>query len=306
MHEKVCQILGGYSKVFFDPLYGNNGDQLIEKGTLALFEDIGLRLVESPALSDVIVVNGGAQMTSVWGGLALLDKYITSYDKPIVVMPCSFLGDEELRSLSDLVTKYARNVHLFCREQASYERLCSAFADKSKIYLSHDMAFYLSRDYLNNQFRVKKGRACGALVVERKDAERSTDIQGEKSWKIPLKSYLPQWLKRPIKSALVIRQGSNTAFMDSCKAVLRDQYPDILNEKTIYLDISDPSICSMRNFLRLINDAEIVFTTRLHVAITCELYQTRCYLKPTGGQFQKNEMVYANSLSQSKYVDLMN
>lgn len=307
MHRDLIRILSDLTSIFFEPMWGNNGDRLIKEGSLAIFHDLKIRLVNFPDRAEAIVINGGGAMTPDWGGLDVLDSYIKKYNRPLIILPSSFFlgGQNELSSLSNPLKKYKNQVYIFCRELASYERLRAISCDNIRILLDHDMAFYLTEFYLKSKFFIRNNSVCGALIVERRDAERSTEITTQKSWNIPMKNCVPRWIKRPIKRMLVSKLSTQTEFVKSCISIMDTNYPNVDLHQIKYLDISDNSICSFREFLSLVNSVEIVFTTRLHVAILCHLFNKICYLKGTGGLYQKNEQVFFHSLSDSPYVRLM-
>lgn len=304
INKDLIRILSNLNSIFFDPMWGNNGDRLIKEGSLAVFHDLGIKLINFPDHADAIVINGGGAMTSEWGGLNTIHFYAKKYNKPLIILPSSFFGScDELTSLSNSLNMYKNQVYIFCREQASYERIRATSYEKN-LFLGHDMAFHLTEDYLKNKFFIRD-ISVGTLIVERKDAERSTEVTAQSPWSIPMKAYLPRWLKRPIKRALVSRLNNETEFAKNCISIAKNNHPNINQGRITYLDISDNSICSFRHFLSLVNSAEIVFTTRLHVAILCHLFNKNCYIKPTGGLYNKNEQVFFQSLSNSIYVRLM-
>jgi len=306
MHKELGQYLKGFSKIFFEPMWGNNGDRLIKEGSLSLFRDLGISLVKKPIMADAIVINGGGAMTSDWGGLDVLNSYIKKYDKKIIVLPSSFMSNENaVLLLSNSLDDYSGQVSFFCREKESFERLRTTFGGRFQIFLSHDMALYLTGEYLKKKYITKDGPESGALIVERRDAERSTEVCPHKSWDIPMKSFVPRWVKRPIKRALVTRVEAKTEFVNSCKTILRINHPKLSYSVVKYIDVSDNSICSFKDFLSLVDGSKVVFTTRLHVAILCDLFKKKCYLRPTGGLYKKNEQVFYQSLSNSRYVELL-
>src|SRR5436853_308259 len=54
-------------KVYFEPLFGNHGDKLIEVGSSLFLQRMAVHWVRNPATADIIVINGGAAMTDIWG-----------------------------------------------------------------------------------------------------------------------------------------------------------------------------------------------------------------------------------------------
>lgn len=63
-------------RVFFEPLYGNNADKLIEMSSISMLQQFGFNLVSEPQQAEIIVVNGGSGMNDIWiHGFQTLKKY---------------------------------------------------------------------------------------------------------------------------------------------------------------------------------------------------------------------------------------
>lgn len=305
-HNKIASIIHGYESIFFEPMWGNNGDRLIKEAAIAFFEDAEVNLSISPKVADAIVINGGGSMTTAWGGLDVLKYYLTEFDKPIIVLPSSFmLSDYELEELSNEIDKRKSPVYIFCRERNSLEKIQVLKSRNVNIELEHDMAFYLMGTDLKNKFHVPSNKINGILVVERRDAERSTNIQPAVAYAIPFKSFIPMFLKRPVKRYLQKTHTPKTDFYNQCIRIVNETYKNLNSRRVTYLDVSEESLASFQEFVNFISTAEVVFTTRLHVAILCHLLHKPCYLKPTGGKYAKNENVYMHSLSDSSFVKLL-
>jgi exopolysaccharide biosynthesis predicted pyruvyltransferase EpsI len=305
-HNKIVSTLNDYESIFFEPMWGNNGDRLIKEAALELFKATKLKLTISPDISDAIVINGGGSMTTAWGGLDVLKYYLTEFDKPIIVLPSSFmLSDDELEKLSNEIDKRKSPVYIFCRERNSFEKMQVLKSHNLNIELEHDMAFYLMGTDVKNKLHVSSNKKNGVLVVERRDAERSTNIQPAVAYSIPFKSFIPMFLKRPIKRYLQKTHTPKTDFYNQCISIVNEAYRNLNSRKVTYLDVSEESLASFQEFVNFISTAEVVFTTRLHVAILCHLLHKPCYLKPTGGGYGKNENVYMHSLFDSSFVKLL-
>lgn len=302
----LAEKLRPFSTVFFDPLWGNNGDKLIEMGARKFLRTQGKILVDRPGQSDAIVLNGGAGMTTVWRGntFSRLEDYIKLGAKNVVVLPSTVhLPEETLRRAAKLALDNRCVLTVFAREKPSFERLKNALADVSEIHLGHDMAFFLSpEDFAFLKLRSPLNEKY-TLVVERRDAESSTEISKPTASRMPFKHLIPMSIKRPLKRRRVRNLMHNTEFVDRCRAHVRD-YANY-SDKIIAGDISIPSLYSFDEFISYSNYADATFTTRLHVSILCAVLDRPCYLVRSGGELMKNESVFEQSMADGTSVKLM-
>lgn len=311
-------------KVFFDPLWGNNGDKLITMGSHKVLRECGVRLVHSPRRADVIVINGGASMTSsLWQhGLRILSAYaLKCKGKTIVVLPQSweFEPMEFKKLISD---NYTQRTYLYARERYSYELLKQITGKNIYIGLDHDMAFHLD----NSSFLANlKRKACTEhiLIVERGDKESATGLRRQSSSLIPLiskaipaplRSRIPMRakikivekiapLERVARKVFHNRTEISTPFYQSALELIAEKYPKFARLPIYYADISLPTVCSFREFTLFIAQAAVVVTTRLHVAILSALLGKPTYLKQ--GPWHKIKGVYEYSLKKFDQVWLI-
>lgn len=311
-------------KVFFDPLWGNNGDKLITMGSYKVLRECGVRLVHSPRRADIIVINGGASMTSsLWQhGLIILFTYaLECKGKTIVVLPQSWQFEpmEFKRLISD---NYTQRIYLYARERYSYELLKQIMGRNIYIGLDHDMAFHLN----NSSFLANlKRKACNEhiLIVERGDKESATGLQRQSSSLIPLiskaipaplRSRIPMRtkikivekiapLERIARKVFHNRTEISTPFYQSALELIAEKHPKFAKLPIYYADISLPTVCSFREFTLVIAQAAVVVTTRLHVAILSALLGKPTYLKQ--GPWHKIKGVYEYSLKRFGHVWLI-
>ena len=249
-----------------------------------------------------LVINGGGGMAFGWGGLAVLQAHLERGAREVVVLPSSFQGEAALLRIRNTLLERRTPVTLFARERTSYQRLSATVGPYARVELAHDMALYLTRTDLGMPNKIKSGRPY-MLVVERQDAEASTATRPPCAWHVPFKRAIPVTIKRPIKRILLGRTHVESSYLDNCQRFARSRGYSC--KTVVHQDVSQTSIYSFRHFLRCVAGAEIVFTTRLHVAILRHLLGLPCYLQPTGGAYAKNEDVYAHSLRQAGYVKLL-
>jgi exopolysaccharide biosynthesis predicted pyruvyltransferase EpsI len=297
----IASSLATESRVNFEPMWGNHGDTLILKGALKFLKDAGKVITSAPSREHVLVVNGGGAMAQPWGGLQLLQKYLEQDFKKIVVLPSSFYGDEELFKVHQLAKAKKVDLTLFARDKESQKRVERIFCDTARIIVSHDMAFYLTKADLNLSNATT--RAPYVLIVERRDAELSTGVTTARAWRVPFKGAIPAAAKRSVKRMLERRDASGSSFASWCLQIAKEDGYSV--ENFVYGDVSDGLKYSYDDFLRLVLDAEVVFTTRLHVAILRDIFGKPCYLHSTGGEYKKNESVYDHSLRLRRNVKLL-
>jgi exopolysaccharide biosynthesis predicted pyruvyltransferase EpsI len=301
--DELDRVLSNYRKIFFEPLRGNHGDDLIKIASLRFLEDRKKILVNSPAEANAIVINGGGGMTSEWGFISYISKYIEEGAKTVIVFPSSIHEKEEvIREILDLAKSKRCELLIFAREKETFNRLVKF--DCMKLFLSHDMAFYLKgqdifREYLGGNAGKKKSYS---LIVERRDSEGTTNISRGKAYRIPFKKYIPDFLKRPVKRALTHKEA-NTEFYNKCRDIIvADGSGD---DDIVALDISSKGLVSFREFISTVVNANHVFTNRLHVCILRNIFNKSCYLLPTGGQYKKNESIYAHSMVDMDNIKLL-
>jgi|Deesub1362A_J573_1020465.scaffolds.fasta_scaffold01190_4 exopolysaccharide biosynthesis predicted pyruvyltransferase EpsI len=312
------------ARIFFDPLWGNNGDKLIALGSLEAFRRHGIKLTRSPKHAQAIVLNGGGGMTPRWGALGVLYNYVRSYpNKMIVVLPSSW-ESVETGGLTDALSLPRRApVFLFAREKYSLEALY-ALSVKYKnltVGLDHDMAFQLQdTDFLARLKR--RAEAKHILVVERKDKEASPGVKCSRPVLISLisnvvpagvRTALPLRTRVKIASLLApverlitkLQTGSyeESAFYEQALQLVKNNHREHADLPVYVADVSLPTVCNFRNFCLAVAHAAVVITTRLHVAILAALLGKPTYLKE--GPWHKIKGVYEYSLKEFGYVEMI-
>ena len=320
----VTELLAIYKgkKVFFDPMWGNNGDKLIEMGSLEVLKKAGVQLVKNPNKAELIIINGGGAMTRLWKhGFSILKRYSQQYPKiPLVVLPSSWLFDSVNPTI--FFSKRSAPCYLYAREPYSLT-LLQGINFKGEIYLGldHDMAFHLrGTDYIH-RLQAKQSQR-HILVVERGDIESATGLQHNDlvltlliQRVIPrsIMDIIPRAIQSVLRDLIVLperfllsrkrrKRAEQTVFAKRCVEMVRNKYPEFRKLPVYAADISLPSICNFNQFSLAVAQAGIVITTRLHVAILSSLLGKPCYLKL--GKWYKIRGVYEYSLKEQGYVKL--
>lgn len=301
--DDVLAPLAGDTPTYFEPMWGNNGDQLIEHGSRKALARSGIPPVASAEDARAIVLNGGGAMSPMWGGIDALVRYIELAPAEIVVLPSSFWPTDALQVVRDAIERSDVRLTLFARERESHQRLLEAMEGSAKVLLAHDMALQLDSGDLERLRTKKRHRKPYALVVERRDAEASTSISASKAVRMPFKQFVPMQLKRLVKRAIHRRAAMGTEFAQMC--LQHAHAYDIGPDEVMYADVSQVGEFSFAEFLSAVIDAEVVFTTRLHVAIARHIVGKPCFLQPTGGKYRKNEAVFEHSLREAGHVRLL-
>ena len=299
--DELAAVLNKYRRVYFEPLRGNHGDDLIKMASRCFIADNNRNFTNSVSQADVVVINGGGGMTEEWGFIKYIKSYILSGAKAIIIFPSSIhVNRAAIQEIVDLSLSRQCKLYVFAREIETYKRL--AEFGELESYLSHDMAFYLkNKDVLKKYLRKVRGGGY-SLVVERRDAEGRTSINKEIAYGIPLKEHIPIWMKRPVKRCLASR-NVETEFYQRCRDIVISE--GFGNGGIVAMDVSSKGLVSFRRFVNTVSQADLVFTNRLHVCILRSILGKSCYLLPTGGEYRKNESIYHHSMAQIEGIKLL-
>jgi exopolysaccharide biosynthesis predicted pyruvyltransferase EpsI len=278
----------GALKTFFEPLSGNNGDELITMGARHLLSKIDLPLVSTPEEAEQIVINGGGAMVDIWdgAGIKVLEKYRLSFPTtPLIVAPSSFrFNGIDFPGICGLGTS---ELTVFARESYSLDLLRSLnLPANTTACMSQDLAFELKDSTFLNQHKKDK-QAAHVLIALRKDKE------GDAGVLVKVKGgWLPGILRKPLsrlRDRLVASRVQGLLDQIISKAGTFDDKP------RLYCDVS-ASVC-FQEFVDSIKNAALIVTDRLHVAILGNLLEKQVLLRPGG--YHKIRGVYEHSMSGS-------
>lgn len=294
--------------VFFDPLYGNNGDKLIEMGSRLMLKRAGIKITNNPIAAELILLNGGAAMTDIWEhGFKTLSTYNRSFPcTPLIILPASYSFKKT--DFASMFEGRRAKAKLFTREHYSLERLKSLqFPSEVDTGIDHDMAFRLHDSPFLKRLRTFS-RSKHILIVERGDQESMTPANDRL---LPEGFHVPRALvgvTTPLKrlimsSSLVRRRKAETPFAINACARVFSELPSLKGLPIYAADISSSRICSFRRFSELIAAAAAVVTTRLHVGILASMLDKPVYL--TTGPYNKILGIYEYSLAGKGNVKLL-
>jgi len=313
VREELASLAG--RSVFFDPLWGNHGDTLIELGARELLARADIRLVKDPRRANAIIVNGSGGMIDLRGAaLRRLERYCADYpETSIIVLPSSFLFTTT--DFSAFFEGRTAEAVLFAREQASLEIISGIqYPTTVRIGMDDDLAFSLADTPLMRKLEQRVTNE-HILIVERADQEGVTPTTPAN----PANQSTPNpTLLRRIRNA--IPQPVRTAAARRVRGrSLRPRQPASDFEKKAYTiasqevgdmpaviaDISRQDLCSFNRFLDLIARSAFVVTTRMHVGILAAMLGKPTVMQP--GSYHKIRGVYEQSLNRfdnARLVDL--
>jgi exopolysaccharide biosynthesis predicted pyruvyltransferase EpsI len=283
---------------------GNNGDTLIRRGAERLFQRHDLTFVDNPERAKVLLMCGSGGMLESYRYLpALFRECWSRYpDKPLMMLPSSYYFPS--RSFTADFPPRSAEVTLFCRERVSYEHLVNECRLPSccEVVLSHDTAFALEDSPLVARYRQTTGKHI--LIVERDDAEHPGRFTATGGHRKLLRQRIPVALKKPfypLRAFLFSKRS--TPFRDRCEQIVKQNHADKLGLKRLVRDVSRTDYDSFDGFCQAIGDAEIVFASRLHVAIFAALLGKRTYL--FAGPYHKIRAIYEHSMAGYDNVTLI-
>jgi len=297
-------------RALFDPLSGNHGDHLIRLGAEEAMRRAGVRFSLDETDPEVVIVTGGAGMTDIWKiGLDRLGELSGRHpDAPLIVMPQTFnYADKD--AVGRMLQGRRAPATLFARAEAAKALLEQTpwAHDDVRIDIDHDMAFTLDdSDWMAEQ------RAAGAgkhlLVVERTDAEQASSV-GESiraigpSWT----RYIPAALKMPLKRAIARKRAAETNPAGElavwAQRTMPERHPECAGQPMVALDVSHPAYVTFDEFCRIVREASVIVTTRMHVGIFGAMLGKPVYLRDA--KYKKIRGVYDRSMAEASHVTML-
>lgn len=308
----VDQALSPYEgkKIYFEPLGGNNGDVLIEKGSLSYLNSIGIQRASNPENSEAIVINGGGAINDIWeSGIAAVKKYSLQHPNiPLIILPSSFIFHKT--HFPSLFEFHKAPVFLYAREPYSLNILKELkFSPCVQVGLDHDMAFRLEKTAFIQDLKSKAADK-HILIVERHDFESATvNLTGSsiKTTQLPsivkdpiptsIKDSINKNIRNPLRHSFLKnrdKMGINTSFFQEAYQKVLNDYPGLHSLPIYAADISSDYYFSFKQFAQLVSESAVVVTTRLHVAILAAMLNKPTYVKT--GSYHKIRGIFEYSL----------
>ena len=306
---KITDLLRRFrgQAAYFDELSGNNGDDLISNGARHAITSAGLNLVASPDRADVLIVTGGAGLSSVWGGAyERIRPYAAEENRrrPLIILPSTI--SIESFDLPGVLQSRSAPTYVFAREKLTLSRIRDGrWNADTTLAIDDDMAFHLkTSDWLTTV--ASRARDKHLLIVERRDAEAlSGPADRAVPAPAPLKRLVPQGLKRAIKRRTHVRARAGTPFAAWARSAAFERFGLDADTAVMTIDASLKGLLTFDQFVAAIADATAVITTRLHVAILASLLGKRTLVVPGDARYGKIQGIYEYSLRDQPHVTLI-
>lgn len=300
-------------RVYFQPIHGNFGDELIVMGIESVAKQNGLEFSPEIEGADHLLIKGGGALLDVYPGLLKQFKefFHQHSSVPTTMLPTSYLLNST--SMPELVGRRKAPLHIFVREEVSYELLKNLeFDGPVSISLADDTAFHLCDTEFCNQLRANRKPAY-ILIVERADPESlgnshcfSKDPNPPSTLKQMVRKVVPVGLRAKFHQ---MRKGEKSNPLESqfvTKALKRvySDHPELQGLPVKALDVSSRDLCSgLDEFASVIAGAAVVYSTRLHVGILAAMLEIPTYV--VQGVYHKISGIYNYSMTQMDHVTLV-
>lgn len=308
--ERLDAALAPYRDrpVYFERLYGNNGDELIVLGAEHAIRSAGCLEVHDPQQADALLVVGGAGLSSVWGGgYKRTERYMSGSlgEKPLVIFPSTL--SFEANDYAEQINGRPGPTTLIARERPSLARVQAVdWNDRVRIGLDHDTAFRLAETPWFEGLKRRRGDR-HLLIVERRDAEAVTGLaDGAVAAPSFLKQLVPEPIKRRIKRSRHRKSRSSGPFYDWAIEQSRSGFGAApWMDRVVPLDASLKGILTFEQFVDLIVDAGGVLTTRLHVGILAAMLGKPTILVGGDPRYAKISGIYEHSMQDMEHVTFL-
>ena len=272
--ETVAQALEyakGFERVYFRPNPGNAGDSLINAGFYECAKISGLEYVEIVGdfdysglrSADIVILSGGGNIVPYWQAGSDLIAELTQYEFPIILMPQTVAGREDvLRLLRE------KDV-LFLREGFSFD-YARSLSLKCKICLDHDLAFSVN---------VEK-------ILEAPVLPSFSTKNLRKFFYISYHFF---------RSFFVGELKAFRTDRESARSKKGRKFNDISSLAKFGTASADLNYCSSYWMLKILSWYKSIETDRLHVFVASVLLNKKVVLHKNS--YYKNEGVYAYSIN---------
>lgn len=261
-----------YRKIYFRPNSGNAGDSLINVGFYSIADGLGLEYEEISddfpyeilGEEDLVILSGGGNIVPYWNGGSELIQRLTQYAFPLMLMPQSIEGRE------DVLRLLRKQDILFLRERYSLDYALSLGLDCA-LALDNDLAFS------TNLTMLKKQGHGGAVL---------------KSGRVRKLLHIAYHFIRSrfTKELVALRTDRESKIPDGRKRKIND----ISRVAKLGTRNRDLNFLSSYWFIKILSWYDVVETDRLHVFVGCVLVGTRVVLHENA--YHKIKGVYEYSI----------
>jgi exopolysaccharide biosynthesis predicted pyruvyltransferase EpsI len=220
---------------------------------------------------------------------------------PMIVLPSSYqFLHTDFDSCFD---KRTAPTYLFAREAASYARIANLdYSSPVLPFLHRDMSFELWASPFLEVLK-KSTQSKHILLIERFDREATTQSAYKMDVSNAVKSAVPAQVKRFLKKRLHHIRRSKSGFTSTALSRLYSEHPEFRGLPVIAEDVSSNVGFTFEQFIKLIAQAAVVISNRLHAAILAAMLgKTTIVL--SGHPYGKLEACYEFSLKDYPNVSL--
>lgn len=289
--------------VFLDlPYHPNVGDTLIAMAAKLLLSRSGHRCLyysseftfDHRDISEetLIIFNGGGNFGDLWRNYSVFrNMVLKKYPKNhYLIMPQSVYYQDTNNLCNDiqLYSSLGSRITICARDEKSYVFLKTHFTNNT-ILLVPDLAFYTEKSFFVSQTGNNR-----ILFLKRNDSEF---ISHSKYDIVPEKAEIHDW---PTLEKYWWIQNKYTRIK---KLTHKDWYPNFLLhfEDRIWQKYILPY--NLRSGIRFVNQYDIIYTTRLHVAILGALLDKKVYF--FDNSYGKNSSLYNTWLKDCPNIELI-
>lgn len=280
--EALDEARKTFDKIYFRSNSGNAGDSLINLGFYSLAEEMGLEYeevsdnfpYETLGKRDLVILSGGGNLVPYWDGGSAVIRRLTQYEFPLMLMPQSIEGRE------DVLRLLRKQDTLFLRERYSLD-YAHSLGLECCVALGDDLAFSANLDILEAKPR-------GLRFIARRKPRKLLYI-------------VYHFLRsRFVKTLPALRTDRESTITNRRKKKIND----ISRVAKFGTKNRDLNILSSYWLLKILSWYEVVETDRLHVFISCVLVGTKVVLHENA--YHKIKGVYEYSVQDdSSYGQLV-
>jgi len=269
--DQALEYAKGYKRVYFRPNPGNAGDALINVGFYSCAERCGLEYAEITTdfdyscldSEDLVILSGGGNIVPYWEAGSELIVELTKYQFPLLLMPQSVEGREEILRLlrpKDI---------LLLREEYSFEYAKSLGLECS-IGLDHDLAFSVNAEDILKSFKLPplRGRNIRKMLYILFHFIRSRFFGDLKALRTDRESRFPGKKRKINDVSSLARFGTGS---------------------------KELNYCSSYWMLKILSWYKVIETDRLHVFVACSLLGKQVVLH--SNSYHKIKGVYNYSIN---------
>ncbi len=313
--EHLLDLRG--KSIYYDPLKGNLGDDLILMGIEEQFRKTGLKFVSDLSQADHVLIKGGGALIDDYQSLLKHIKELLhkASNIPATILPTSY--HLESTSLPEMCGERTAPLRVYARERFSFDLLekCQ-FECPFELGLDHDSAFHLiGSDFIKN---LQGRRGKHILIVERTDAESITGpavgstahpVSSKPRSTIPstISSLLPAglkaYLKHQLKLPAIEQSAMKTEFVSRAIGFVKENHSAAADFPVRCFDVSQKHLNTFGQFADIIANSAVVFSTRLHVGILSAMLGIPTYV--IAGSYHKLRGIYRYSMLESEQTKLL-